>query len=439
MEFSFDRLDIGLAGVVVALLLLALRVQVGVALGIVAFVGISLITSVAAAWGILTALPYDFVAQWSLSAIPMFLLMGYLAANAGLTQGIFKSANILMGRVPGGLASATVVSSALFASASGSSVATAAAFAKIAVPEMLKARYNPGLATGSVAAAGTLGALIPPSVLMILFGIFTDTSIGALFIAGVIPGILSALAYILMITVRAKLNPAIAPLSTATYSAEEKREAFRDIWPLPVLILSVLAGIFAGVFTPTEAGAVGAALAAVIAAFRRSLTWPSVIKALVETAVGTCTIFIVAIGASMFAAFMSLSTLPSVLGSFLMGSVDGPIAVILMISVFIIILGMFIDAISILLLTIPIISPVLIGLDVNLIWFGIIMIKLLEIGLITPPVGLNVYVIKSSLGDLVDLNEIFKGVSWFILMDVLMLLVLIAFPILSLWLPEFMQ
>src|SRR5690554_473431 len=439
MEFSFDRLDIGLAGVVVALVLLALRVQVGVALGIVAFDGVTILTSAPAAWGILTAIPYDFVAQWSLRAIPMFLLMGYLAATAGLTQGIFKSANILMGRVPGGLASATVVSSALFASASGSSVATAAAFAKIAVPEMLKARYNPGLATGSVAAAGTLGALIPPSVLMILFGIFTDTSIGALFIAGVIPGILSALAYILMITVRAKLNPEIVPLSTAIYSAEEKREAFRDIWPLPVLILSVLAGIFVGVFTPTEAGAVGAALAAVIAAFRRSLTWPSVIKALVETAVGTCTIFIVAIGASMFAAFMSLSTLPSVLGSFLMNAVDGPIAVILMISVFIIILGMFIDAISILLLTIPIISPVLIGLDVNLIWFGIIMIKLLEIGLITPPVGLNVYVIKSSLGDLVDLNEIFKGVSWFILMDVLMLLVLIAFPILSLWLPEFMQ
>src|SRR5690606_10108522 len=226
MEFSFDRLDIGLAGVVVALLLLALRVQVGVALGIVAFIGVSLVTSVAAAWGILTALPYDFVAQWSLSAIPMFLLMGYLAANAGLTQGVFKSANILMGRVPGGLASATVVSSALFASASGSSVATAAAFAKIAVPEMLKAKYNPGLATGSVAAAGTLGALIPPSVLMILYGIFTDTSIGGLFIAGVIPGILSALMYILMITVRSTITPSLAPTSKATYTPEEKRAAF---------------------------------------------------------------------------------------------------------------------------------------------------------------------------------------------------------------------
>src|SRR5690606_10551980 len=318
MEFTFDRVDIGIAGVVVALLLLALRVQVGVALGIVAFVGVTILTSAAAAWGILTAIPYDFVAQWSLSAIPMFLLMGYLAANAGLTEGIFKSANVLMGRVPGGLASATVVSSALFASASGSSVATAAAFAKIAVPEMLKARYNAGLATGAVAAAGTLGALIPPSVLMILFGIFTDTSIGALFVAGVIPGILSAVMYILMITVRAKLQPGLAPTSKVAYSPEERREAFRDIWPLPTLIVGVLAGIFTGVFSPTEAGAIGAVLAMVIAAVRRSLTWAAIKQALVDTAVGTCTIFIVAVGASMFAAFMSLSTLPSVLGEFLM-------------------------------------------------------------------------------------------------------------------------
>lgn len=438
MEFTFDRVDIGIAGVVVALLLLALRVQVGVALGIVAFVGVTILTSAAAAWGILTAIPYDFVAQWSLSAIPMFLLMGYLAANAGLTEGIFKSANVLMGRVPGGLASATVVSSALFASASGSSVATAAAFAKIAVPEMLKARYNAGLATGAVAAAGTLGALIPPSVLMILFGIFTDTSIGALFVAGVIPGILSAVMYILMITVRAKLQPGLAPTSKVTYSPEERREAFRDIWPLPVLIVGVLAGIFTGVFSPTEAGAIGAVLAMVIAAVRRSLTWAAIKQALVDTAVGTCTIFIVAVGASMFAAFMSLSTLPSVLGEFLMSAVDGPVAIILMISVFVIILGMFIDAVSILLLTIPIVAPVLTGLDVNFVWFGIIMIKLLEIGLVTPPVGLNVYVIKSSLGNLVQLNEIFRGVAWFIFMDVITLLLLIAFPSISLVLPRLM-
>ena len=439
MELAFDRVDIGIVGVVFALLLLALRVQVGVVLGIVAFFGISVITSVAAAWGILIAIPYDFVAQWSLSAIPMFLLMGYLAANAGLTEGIFKSANILMGRIPGGLASATVVSSALFASASGSSVATAAAFAKIAVPEMLKAKYDPGLATGSVAAAGTLGALIPPSVLMILFGIFTDTSIGGLFIAGIIPGILSALMYIVMITIRAKLNPAIAPICHIRYSPEERRAAFRDIWPLPVLIVGVIVGIFTGIFSPTEAGAVGAILAILIAAARRSLTLESIRKALIETAIGTCTIFIVAVGASMFAAFMSLSTLPTVLGNSLMNFADGPIEVILMISVFVIILGMFIDAVSILLLTIPIIAPVLTGLNVNFIWFGIIMIKLLEIGLVTPPVGLNVYVIKSSLGNLVQLNEIFRGVGWFIFTDLITLVLLIIFPAISLFLPHLMQ
>jgi len=439
MDLMLDRLDIGIAGVLVALVLLALRVQVGVTLGITAFIGISLIASTNAAWGILTAIPYNFVAQWSLSAIPMFLLMGYLAANAGLTSGIFKSANILMGRVPGGLASATVVSSALFASASGSSVATAAAFSKIAVPEMLRSNYSPSLATGAVAASGTLGSLIPPSVLMILYGIFTDTSIGALFVAGVIPGILSAAIYIAMITTRARINPSLAPVNDQTYTSEERKSAFKDIWPLPVLIFAVLCGIFTGVFSPTEAGAIGAGLAMVIAFLRKSLSYAAIKNALVETAMGTCTIFIVAIGASMFAAFMSLSTVPSVLGDFMISSVESPIAVIVMIAGLVIILGMFVDGISLLLLTVPIVTPVLNGLGIDLVWFGIILIKLLEIGLITPPVGINVYVIKSSLGNLVNLNDIFKGVWWFLLMDLLTLALLIAFPAISLFLPAMMK
>lgn len=440
MEFiSFTRYEIGFIGVIIALILLALRIQVGVVLGIVAFVGISVITSFNAAWGILTAIPYDFVSQWSLSAIPMFLLMGYLAANAGLTSGIFKSANIIMGRVPGGLASATVVSSALFASASGSSVATAAAFSRIAIPEMLKAKYSPSLASASVAASGTLGSLIPPSVLMILYGIFTDTSIGALFLAGIIPGVLSAIVYIVMITTRAKYNPSIAPPNNKQYSRDERREAYKDIWPLPMLIICVLVGIFTGIFSPTEAGAVGAGIAMLIALMRGSLNFIILKNALIETAIGTCTIFIVAIGASMFAAFMSLSTLPTILGNFLLGSVESTFTVILMISLLVILLGMFVDGISLLLLTIPIVMPVLIGLNIDLVWFGIIMIKLLEIGLITPPVGINVYVIKSSLGDKINLNDIFKGVWWFILMDIFTLIILISFPIITLFLPKAMM
>jgi C4-dicarboxylate transporter DctM subunit len=439
LEKAVDRLEIGIAGIVVALILLAVRVQVGAALGIVAFVGIAFITSTSAAWGILTAVPYEFVAQWSLSAIPMFLLMGYLAANAGLTTGVFKSANILLGRVPGGLASATVVSSALFASASGSSVATAAAFSRIAIPEMLKAKYAPSLACGAVAASGTLGSLIPPSVLMILYGIFTDTSIGALFIAGIIPGILSAAIYIAMITLRAKVTPAIAPRGRASYSAEEKKEAFQDIWPLPLLICAVLIGIFVGWFSPTEAGAVGASLAALIALFRRSLTLQAIKAAIVDTAIGTSTIFVVAIGASMFATFMALSTLPSALGSTMLGAVDNQLVAILLISCIVLFLGMFVDGISLLLLVIPIVSPVLEGLNINMVWFGIIVIKLLEIGLITPPVGMNVYVIKSSLGNAVRLEDIFRGTWWFVAMDLVALFLIVAIPSFALYLPSIMR
>jgi C4-dicarboxylate transporter, DctM subunit len=434
-----DRLDIGIIGVFVALFLIGMRVQVGVALGIVAFVGIAAITSTQAAWGILTALPHDFVAQWSLSAVPMFLLMGYLAARTGLTAGIFSSARILIGRIPGGLASSTVVASAVFASASGSSVATAAAFSRIAVPEMLKAKYSPSLATGCVAASGTLGSLIPPSVLMILYGIFTDSSIGALFVAGVIPGILSAVMYIGMITVRSRITPEIAPADQAVYSREEKRAAFVDIWPLPVLIIGVLGGIFMGVISPTQGGAVGAGIAALIALTRRSLSVSAVWQALTETAIGTSSIFIIAIGASMFAAFMGLSTLPNAIAGYMLQFVESPIAVIAVIAVLVVIMGMFVDAISLLLLAIPIALPVLRGLDINLIWFGIIMIKLLEIGLMTPPVGMNVFVIKSALGRTVSLGQIFRGVTWFVITDLVTLGLLIACPAITLFLPSLMR
>lgn len=433
-----DRLEIGFIGVAVALVLMALRVQVGVALGIVAFVGIAVITSTTAAWGILTAIPHDFVANWSLSAIPMFLLMGYIAAHTGLTNGIFASARILMGRVPGGLASSTVVASAIFSSASGSSVATAAAFARIAIPEMLRAKYSPSLATGCVAAAGTLGSMIPPSVLMILYGIFTDTSIGALFLAGVIPGILTAAMYILMITLRAKISPSIAPPDYTVYSRAEKRAAFSDIWPLPVMILSVLGGIFAGLFTATEGGAVGAAIAAVLAASRRKLSLSALKLAVIETAIGTSTVFLIAIGASMFAAFMGLSTVPSAVANFLLDFVSSPLAVIAVVAVLFIILGMFLDAISLLLLATPIVLPILRTLGIDLIWFGIIVIKLLEIGLITPPVGMNVFVIKSAMGRAVSLGQIFIGAGWFVATDLITLGLLIAFPVLTLFLPSLM-
>ncbi|WP_226553779.1 TRAP transporter large permease [Celeribacter naphthalenivorans] len=434
-----DRLEIGVVGVIAVLVLLVLRMQVGVVLGIVAFIGIAAILNLSAAWAILTAVPLDFISQWSLSAVPMFLLMGYIAAQAGLTRGLFASARIFVGRIPGGLASATVIASALFASSSGSSVATAAAFSRIAVPEMLRINYKASLATGSVAAAGTLGSMIPPSILMILFGIFTNTSIGALFVAGVLPGILSAVAFIAMITIRASLNPSLAPRFTGTVTRAEIWESLRDIWPLPFLILGVLGGIFAGIFTPTEAGAMGASMALIIALARRSMTWAGFRQALVATAEGTCTVFLIAIGATMFSSFLGLSTLPLKVTELLLSIAQSPLAVIAVIAVVYVVLGMFIDSVAIMLLTIPLVDPVLGQLGVNTVWFGIIVIKLLEIGLITPPVGLNLFVVKSALGSRVKLTEVIKGAGWFVATDIVTLILLVSFPAISLFLPGLMD
>lgn len=432
-----DPLLVGILGIVLLLVFIATRFPIGIAMGLVGFLGILAIIGLQPAIGIAKAVPYELVGDWNLSAVPMFLLMGYFASAAGLTRGLFRAARIFMGHVPGGLASATVLASALFASASGSSVATAAAFSRIAVPEMLKAGYLPSLATASVASAGTLGSLIPPSVLLIIYGLITDLSIGALFVAAVIPGILSAIVYIAMITIRCKTNPALAPRVQETFSAEDRKEAIRDIWPLPLLIVGVLGGIFTGIFTATEAGAVGAFLAVVIAISRRQFSLKVAEKALFDTAVSTSAIFIIVVGAAIFSRFIALSTLPVWVTS----SLDGYsfATVIILICIVYLILGCFMESISIMLLTLPVLAPLLAGYDINMIWFGVLVVKLLEIGLITPPLGLNVYVIRSSLGKSVKLGTIFKGVTWFIACDIFVVACMIAFPALTLWLPSLMR
>ncbi|WP_262031626.1 TRAP transporter large permease [Microvirga sp. Mcv34] len=431
-----ERIEIGFLGIALVLGLIGLRVPIGAAMGGTAFVGIWAMMGWRPAVGIAKAVPFNLIGDWNLSAIPMFLLMGFIAVESGLTRGLFGAARILLAWLPGGLASSTVAASALFASASGSSVASAAAFSRIAIPEMLSSNYNKGLATGSVAAAGTLGALIPPSVLMIVFGILLDTSISTLFIAGIIPGILTAVMFVGLITVRCVLNPTLAPKVKVNATPEEKRAMISDAWPLPVLILGVMGGIFAGIFTATEAGAAGAFLALVLALVRGRITVELMRRALVDTAAGTSEIFIVVLGAALFARFVALATLPDfVIGFF---SDYSTFTVLLLICVLFLILGAFLESISIMLLCLPVLGPLLIAHDVNLVWFGVLTIKLLEIGLVTPPMGMNVFVIKSAMGNRVSLGEIFNGVTWFIVIDMLTLAILIAFPALSLWLPELM-
>jgi len=428
-----ERLEIGLFGIVVMLVAIVLRVPIAVAMGLTSFGGIWMMMGPMPAVGISKAIPYEMIGDWNLSAVPMFLLMGYLASGAGLTAGLFNAARVFLNRIPGGLATASVASSALFASASGSSVATAAAFSRIAIPEMLKAGYAPSLAAGSVAAAGTLGSLIPPSVLLIIYGLMMDVSIATLFLAAIIPGILSGVVFAGMITLRCTLNPALAPRLNEVTSWREKLALLRETWPLPLLIAGVLGGIFSGIFTATEAGAIGAFLAGIIALCRRTLNFSMMRNALVDTAVSTSAIFIIVVAAALFSRFIALSTLPVwVTGQF--AGLD-TIWVIILICVLYLILGCFLESISIILLTVPVLAPLLHSLDINLIWFGVLMVKLLETGLITPPVGMNVYVIKSSLGNTISLGTIFAGASWFILADAFTIILLVAFPIITLWLP----
>lgn len=432
-----ERLEIGFLGVFAILALIGIRVPIGVAMGSTAFFGIWAMMGFNPAIGITKAIPFTLIGDWNLSAIPMFLFMGFVAVEAGLTRGLFGAARIFLARIPGGLASSTVFASALFGAASGSSVATSAAFSRIAVPEMLDSKYDPGLATGSVAASGTLAALIPPSVLMIVYCLLVDTSINTLFMAGVVPGILTAVAFIAMITIRAILNPSIAPRYVDTTTRAEKFALLRDAWPLPVITFIVMGGIFSGAFTATESGAVGAFLACVIAALHGRLNYTMVRRALIDTASGTSAIFMIVLGAALFARFIALATIPT----WVMGFFEGfdTMTIVILICIILVLMGTFMEEISIMLLTMPVLVPLLVSHNIDLTWFGILVIKLMTIGLISPPVGMNVFVIKTALGDRVTLNQIFGGVTWFILVDLVVLAGLIAFPQISLWLPSLMM
>jgi tripartite ATP-independent transporter DctM subunit len=431
-----SNLEVGIAGVVIALVLIAIRIPIGLALGLVSIVGISIMFNMNVAWGMISATPFDYVGQWELSAAPMFLLMGFICSSTDMTRGLFLSLRLYLARLPGGLAITSVGACAFFAAASGSSVATASAMSRMAVPEMLKNGYDRGLATGTIAASGTLGSLIPPSVLLILYGVYAQVSVGQLFMAGFLPGLISALIYIAMIMIRVKLRPELAGAVRIDPTPEERRAALRDVWPLPVLILVVLGGIFTGTFSPTEAGALGAFAALLIALVRRKLTRAALFEAVTQAVVSTASIFIILIGSLFFTRFLALSGVPRAFTEAILSVSSETWWILFAVAVIFLVLGMLIDSIGLLLLTLPILVPLINEAGINPVWFGIIVIKLLEVGLITPPIGLNVYMINGALNNLVTLPEIFRGITWFLVMDILTLILLIAFPILTLWLPS---
>ena len=438
---------LGGLGLLAMLGLVAIRVPIAFCMATVGFVGMIIAVGwpegrdfdfdrgFDAAWAYISFEPFSFIANFPIVAVPLFLLMGYVAFHAGFTQDIYYAARVWLSRLYGGLAMASVAGCAMFAAVSGSSLATAAAMGKLAVPEMLRYKYDPGLAAGVVAASGTLGSLIPPSILMILYGIFTEVSIGKLLLAGFIPGVMSAAIYMLMIYVRARLNPEMAPRAESV-AWVDRFIALKGTWSIIVLFTIVMGGIYLGIVTPTEAAAAGAAgsliLGFVAGRLNRKNTW----AALVETVRQCANIFALVLGAKIFVGFIALTGVANVITVYAATLDLPPIMIMLMLSLVFIVLGTFMDPLGMMLLTLPVVTPVIEDLGYDLIWFGVIMIKFLEIGLITPPVGLNCFILKGVVGDAMSLETIFKGILWFLLMDVFTLAILIAFPEISLWLPS---
>ena len=434
-----SSLTIGFLSLAAIIFLIAIRVPIAVSLGGVALVGMSLVRSPDVALGLAKETPFNFAAHWSLTAIPMFLLMGTIAHNAGLSAALFRAARIWFGALPGGLAVAANLACAGFAAASGSSVATAAAMGRIAIPEMLKAGYDKALATGVVASAGTLGALIPPSILFVLYGIFAEVSIVKLLIAGLLPGLLTAAVYTLLIVGRCWLNPALAPrvdMSQYENPWRERWSSLVPVWPLALLILAIIGGLYSGLVTPTEAGAVGAFIAFLIALLQGRLTRENFTDSMRETASASARIFFVAVGAVMYTKFLAFTGVPDFFGQAIIDIGLSPIVLVIGTSLIYLFLGMFLDPLGVLLLTLPILLPMFDALDLDLIWLGVLVVKYLEIGMLTPPVGFNVYVIKSVVGDEIPLETIFKGVAWFLAAEVVIMALLIAFPQISLYLPS---
>lgn len=417
------------------LLLLAIRVPIAVAMLAVSFCGIGVIMGFNVAWNALAIIPYQFSSSWILSSVPMFVLMGYVAYRAELTQGLFRAVQVWLARVPGGLAIAAIFGASGFASVTGSSVACAAAMGRIAVPEMTRAGYAPGLSTGVVAAAGTIGALIPPSVLMIMYGVIAQVPVAPMFLGGIMIGLLTAVGYIAVVLVRVWLDPTIAPRTDVRYTLVEKLAALKEIWPTMVIIVVVFGGLFGGLFTPTEAGAVGALMSCLVGIVTRRLDWARFRLALFETLLTSGALFIIAVAASLFARFLAMSGVGDVITAGVAGLNADPLALILVICLIYLVLGLFLEPLGAMLLTLPILLPVVELTPISLIWLGVLITKLLEIGMLTPPVGMNVFVIKSVVGNLISTMGIFRGVTWFIVIDLVIVALMIAFPGLVLYLP----
>jgi|TARA_B100000767_G_scaffold89514_1_gene86028 tripartite ATP-independent transporter DctM subunit len=448
-----DPILVGLICTGILLVLVFSGVRVVFAASLAGIIGLVELIGVGPALGNVGAIPFSKSVTFVLGLLPIFILIGFLAFQAGMTKQLFEAAKAWVGFVPGGLAVATVFATAGFAAVSGASTATAAVFSRVAIPEMLKEGYDKKLAAGVVAAGGTLASLIPPSAILVIYAIIVEESVGALLLAGFLPGIFSALVYAGIIIIWAKMNPSLAPASRR-YSLKEKVKSLPGVLPIAIVISVIISAIYAGWATPTEAGALGAFVVLIIALYK-GIKIESLRFALIETAKLVAMIFSIIWGVLIFVRFLGFSGLPETFANWIISLQFDPYMILLMILMGYVILGMFIDAIGLLLLTLPVVYPAIIllngGPDVTAeqsafgmtfsqvsIWFGIIVVKMAEVCLITPPIGLNCFVVAGVRKD-IPVTDVFKGVTLFFIADILTIIALILFPSVITWLPDLMM
>lgn len=427
---------IGLIGIILMLLLIMLKIPIAYSMFIVGFIGFAIIVSPDAALSMVGTEIFSNFSSYTLSVIPMFVWMGFIAYYSGVGTNLYALANRFLGRLPGGLAIATQAACAIFGAICGSNTATAATIGAIAIPEMKKYGYDDSLSTASVAAGGALGILIPPSVIFILYGAATEQSIGKLFIAGIVPGILLMLLYMLTIYILVIKNPSLAPVADKDAMAEEGTIFKSGLVEIFFTFFVSLGGLFAGYFTPTEAGAVGAGSILLITFLRKKLTWDGFRKSLLDTTRTTGMIMLLVAGAMVFGRFIAVSRLPFEMANWASSLALPPFIILALILVIYAILGCFIDALALILLTVPIFYPVVVNiLGYNPIWFGVIIVLVVAAGVITPPVGMNVFIIKGVAKD-VPLEKIFKGIWPFLFALVICIVILLIFPQLTTFLPD---
>jgi C4-dicarboxylate transporter DctM subunit len=428
-----------LVGLGLMMVLALLRIPIALAMGLIGFLGVAYMRdwNFAPAMAMVETKVYETGRNYTLSVIPLFILMGNLVTRAGMSQELFRAAYAFVGHLRGGLAMATVVACAGFGAICGSSIATAATMAKVAYPSMKGLGYSDRLSTGSIAAGGTLGILIPPSTLMVIYGVMTETNIGKMFAAGILPGILATILLCLAVQWTVFRDPASGPRGEkSTWRA--RLRAIEGVWAVALLFVVVMGGIYGGVFTATEGAGIGAFGALCIALARRALSWRTLLDALIESGRTTAMLFVILTGALMFAEFVNYTTMPNDLKTLVTTLNLSPIMVITAICIIYVLLGTAMEELSMILLTVPVFFPLVVHLGFDPIWFGILVIVVVEIGLISPPVGMNLFVLKALLPD-VPTSTLFRGVLPFVIADVIRLGILIAFPAISLWLPSMMR